>query len=134
LHLELKGEISLGEAHSVADEFEKRAAGIIYEPLQIITHLEPIPDRVLQPGGEIALAKRERYLEMIAHHTSPDQVLELNTYRQGGRVGVAVKVGAAASASLNEAHNLAETIERELITHFPEIHRVTVHVEPESAV
>ncbi len=130
LHLEMKGEISLGEAHALADEFERRAAGIVYQPLQFVTHLEPIPDRVLEAGGEIAVGKRERYLQAIAGYALRDHILALETYRLGGRVGVAVKVRADPAASLKEAHNQAENIERALMDHFPEIHRVTVHMEP----
>jgi cation diffusion facilitator family transporter len=132
LHLELKGEISLVEAHALADEFERRAGGIVYEPLQIVTHLEPIPDQVLKPGGEIARGKRQKYLEAITGITDRGHIQELDTYQLGGRVGVAVTIRADPLASLNEAHLLAENIERALMASFPEIHRVTVHMEPEA--
>ena len=72
-------------------------------------------------------------MEAIGGYTDPERVLELDTYRLGGRVGVAVKIQADQDASLNEAHNLAENIERGLMALFPEIHRVTVHMEPDTA-
>ena len=47
LHLEMPGNISLGEAHNLADQFEERFGTRWPEIQHIISHLEPLPDGVL---------------------------------------------------------------------------------------
>ena len=134
LHLEMRSDISLGEAHEMADEFEARVAAQASRPFKLIAHLEPIPDQVLYPEPDTKPELRQDIRDQILARTGENRLRDFQTYRLGQRVGVAAAVTAPASSSLADAHQLSETIERELLNHFPEIHRVTVHVEPEETV
>ena len=131
LHLEMPSNISLGEAHEMADAFEARVAAQATRPFKLIAHLEPIPGQVLYPDPDTPPELRKEIQDMILKRMGAESLRELSTYRLGQRIGVAAAVTAPASSSLAEAHQLTETIERELLNAFPEIHRVTVHVEPE---
>ncbi len=131
LHLEMRSDITLGEAHALADDFESRVAAQASRPFRLIAHLEPIPNKVLYPELDTTPELQREIHEIILKRTGEKQLREFQTYRLGQRVGVSAAVTAPASSSLAEAHNLSEAIERELLNKFPEIHRVTVHVEPE---
>jgi cation diffusion facilitator family transporter len=131
LHLEMPSGISLGEGHKLADEFEERVSAQASRPFRLIAHLEPIPDQVLYPDPDTSPELRQKIHELILSRTGKDKLREFQTYRLGQRVGVVAIVTAPESSSLAEAHNLSETIERELLNEFSEVHRVIVHVEPE---
>jgi divalent metal cation (Fe/Co/Zn/Cd) transporter len=133
LHLEMLPELSLREAHALADEFEQRVAEGASRPFRLIAHLEPVPDDVLHPEPDIPQSIRDLIRTLIVSRIGESRLSELQTYRFGPRIAVTASVSIRAGASLAEAHALSEAIERELLNAVPQIHRVTVHVEPEEA-
>jgi cation diffusion facilitator family transporter len=133
LHLEMSPGISLREAHALADEFEQRVAEGASRPFRLIAHLEPVPDEVLHPDPNIPQDLQDRIKRLIIDRTGQGRLLDLQTYRFGQRVGVTATLSIRTDASLAEAHALSEMLERELLNDVPQIHRVTVHVEPEEA-
>jgi divalent metal cation (Fe/Co/Zn/Cd) transporter len=101
-------------------------------PNTVITHLEPLPERVLQPDrDEIHPDLEADTRTALSDHIGSNNLLELRTYLFGEHAGIAVRLCMPADSSLAEAHNRAERIERELLVRFPDLHRVVVHVEPE---
>ncbi|HUF38662.1 MAG TPA: cation diffusion facilitator family transporter [Anaerolineales bacterium] len=131
LHLEMPAGISLQDAHAQADEFERRVAEGASRPFRLIAHLEPVPDDVLHTDPDIPEALRDRIRDLIVRRTGERRLRDLQTYRFGLRIGVTAAVTIRSDASLSEAHALSENLERELLNTFPQIHRVTVHIEPE---
>jgi divalent metal cation (Fe/Co/Zn/Cd) transporter len=131
LHLEMRPDISLLEAHALADDFERRVAEGATRPFRLIAHLEPVPDDVLHPAPDLPQSIRDRIRDLILKRTGDGRLQELQTYRLGMRVGVTASISIRKDASLSEAHALSEAIERELLNEMPLVHRVTVHVEPE---
>ena len=131
LHLEMLPDISLKDAHALADAFERRVAEGATRPFRLIAHLEPVPDDVLHPEPDIPRSIRDTIRALIVSRTGESRLRELQTYRFGPRIAVTASVTIRAGASLAEAHALSEAIERELLNAVPQIHRVTVHVEPE---
>jgi cation diffusion facilitator family transporter len=131
LHLEMRGSLSLGEAHALADEFERRVREIAARPVRLITHLEPIPDTVLPPDPAVPPELHDAIRRVITDLIGSRAILELQTHRHPAGISVAARVCLPPRLSLNEAHNAAEQIERALLTQFPRVHRVTVHMEPE---
>jgi cation diffusion facilitator family transporter len=134
LHLEMTPDISLKEAHALADEFEQKVREGARRPFRLIAHLEPVPDEVLHPDPDIPVGLRDRIERLIVDRTGKGRLLDLQTYRFGQRIGVTATLSSRSDASLAEAHALSETIERELLNAVPQIHRVTVHVEPEEGL
>jgi cation diffusion facilitator family transporter len=132
LHLEMPGELSLGEAHAKAEEFEGRAQAMWPRASSVITHMEPITPAVLPVvTGPIGPLKVDLG-EAVRAQVGEGNLLELKLRTVGGHYSAAIRIRLPAEATLAEAHAKAETLERELLTRFPELYRVTVHVEPPS--
>ncbi|MDX1436337.1 MAG: cation diffusion facilitator family transporter [Anaerolineales bacterium] len=134
VHLEMAGDLSIGEAHALAEEFESRVEEEWPQTGQVVTHLEPLPETV-QGGAaleesELAGEVRRAILELL----DEGDLQEVQISRIGGGRNAAVIVSFPDGYSLVEAHQIAEKIERELLLGFPDLHRVIVHVEPESTI
>ncbi|NJN44395.1 MAG: cation-efflux pump [Anaerolineae bacterium] len=132
MHLEMPSDISLGDAHILAEMFEKRIMEASSRPHTVITHLEPLSRRVLLAEQHIDYSLETEIRAAIASHVGAQNLLELKTYNHDHHISVAARLCMASDLSLAEAHNVAEDIERDLLTKFPNIYRVTVHVEPKA--
>jgi cation diffusion facilitator family transporter len=132
MHLEMNGNISLGEAHALAEEFENRVYAASTQPNTVITHLEPLEHQVLQPEQSLDPVLETEIRTIIATYVGENNLIELKTYLYKHHASVAVRLGMPADLPLTEAHLVAESIERDLLSRFPGIYRVTVHVEPET--
>lgn len=131
LHLEISGEVSLGAAHSLADDFEERVRQRWPEAARILTHLEPIPGQVL-PGGTPAEASiSDRVRAALLRHVTEAQILECDTQHNGGQLVVTATLRFPAGRPLAEAHAVLERIETELFASELGLGRVTLHAEPE---
>lgn len=129
MHLEMPANISLGEAHGLAEAFEKRVYAASTRPDTIITHLEPLDREVMQPESRIDPTFEAEIREVISTYVG-ENILELNIYFSKHHANVAVRICLPTHMPLTEAHTVAENIERDLLTKFPNVYRVTVHVEP----
>ena len=58
------------------------------------------------------------------------EILELQILQSGGEGNLAIRASVRPDLSLKDAHRLAEKLERDLLLAFPELARVTVHLEP----
>ncbi len=133
LHLELPPDVSLRQAHDLAEEFERRACRRWLRIHAIITHLEPLPAQVLTASAP-AIAPTVDEVRAFAAAQSPlGDVRSVQVRPVAGHVSAALQVALPEELSLREAHTLAEVLERALLTHFPRLERVTVHVEPRRA-
>ncbi|NUM46852.1 MAG: cation diffusion facilitator family transporter [Anaerolineales bacterium] len=129
MHLEMPADILLGEAHDLAEDFEKRVYAASTRPNTVITHLEPLDREVIELENRIDPAFEAEIRELITTYVG-ENILELNIYFSQHHANVAVRLCLPAEMPLTEAHTVAENIERDLLTRFPNIYRVTVHVEP----
>jgi divalent metal cation (Fe/Co/Zn/Cd) transporter len=130
LDLEISGDITLGEAHQLADDFEARALKFWPQATSVTTHLEPLSNIMLypsRPGDEILQVAVEDYLKSQSEEISVlgVQVLVLNDSKS-----LTIKLGMPASISLNASHLQVEEVKRKILSQFPEVSRVVVHVEP----
>ncbi len=130
LHLEMPPEISLRQAHTLADDFERRARRKWPGIHVIVTHLEPLPSRVLV-ARETAVAPQDDAIRRFASAQTPQGVIhEARVHSAAGHISAAIQLSLPGDLSLEEAHLQAEMLERALLVQFPRLERVTVHVEP----
>jgi cation diffusion facilitator family transporter len=130
LDLEIAGEITLGEAHQLADDFEAQALKFWPQAARLTTHLEPKSSKILNPSGtgdetlQVAVAD---YLKSQPHKISVlgTQALVLNDSKS-----LTIKIGMPSNISLNISHLQVEEVKRKILSHFSEVSRVVVHVEP----
>jgi cation diffusion facilitator family transporter len=129
-HLEFKENLTLQEAHAAAEEFESRIRQKWPETDSIITHLEPLPQQIQQPTAEEDERLKQEIKDYLTAQFSPEQVLEIHTHPMNGHINVALRLGLPGETRLEDAHNLAEKVERELLSNIGDLQRITVHIEP----
>ncbi|MFN2197313.1 MAG: cation diffusion facilitator family transporter [Anaerolineales bacterium] len=131
VHLELPGIDSLEDAHETAEQYELRVRSQRPEIDSLITHLEPLPERVRKPEISENEKLRQTVKNYLQQYFDANQILEIHTHQLDGHDGVAIRIGIKGETSLIDAHNLSEQLERELLNQLPEVSRVIIHVEPQ---
>jgi cation diffusion facilitator family transporter len=124
LHLKLPGELSLEEAHEVAERVEVTIMEVVPEIGAVQTHLEPLTEA--SAAVELAPDDVARIVREVAG-TPPRGVRVLRT--SDGLVAF-VTLGLDAASTLADAHGRASEIEERLRREHPEIADVIVHTEP----
>jgi cation diffusion facilitator family transporter len=130
-HLEFKGDTTLDEAHDQAESYESRVRQEWPEISSIITHLEPLPESVNTPAADGNAELLARIRSYLLERYREEQLIEVHSHHLDGHDSVAIRLGLPAETSLVAAHQQAEDLERALLTHFANLKRVIVHMEPE---
>lgn len=130
MHLEIPGDATLAQAHDLAETFEQRVHRHWPQAASVITHLEPLAE-VLLPGEVVPDPRLVMQVEhVLAELVGAEHVLEVQWRHTHEQPGVAIRLCLSAALPLADAHACAERIERVLMTRFPMLYRVIVHVEP----
>lgn len=132
VHLEFKDDVSLGEAHQMADKFEEGIMKHWSRAAQIITHLEPLPERLLLPGEEIDSDEITRIRARLLTHIKSDQLIDLQVFSSGEHLHAAIKMSLPPNLPLIHVHTFTEMVETDLLKQIPILSRVTLHVEPKN--
>jgi cation diffusion facilitator family transporter len=134
LHLEMASDLTLAEAHAVANAFEIRARAALPGLREIVTHLEPVPTSLPGEGGRLSAAEitnlRARLGSLADAVAGPAACHDVMLHDISGHVTATLHVTQPADMPLTEAHRLAESIEHHLHSQVPAISRIVVHVEP----
>jgi divalent metal cation (Fe/Co/Zn/Cd) transporter len=128
LHLKLPGDLTLGEAHAVAEQVERAIVEAVPEVDAVQTHLEPLAEAgegTAAAGGEDAAVVERIVVDSLGRPPRELRVLETTE----GLVAF-VTLGLDAEGSLAEAHARASEIEERIRRERPEIADVIVHTEP----
>ena len=124
LHVKLPGELTLEEAHEVAEEVERAICAAVPEIRKVQTHLEPLKEA--SPAVELEAGEVERIVREVAG-ASPRAVRVLRT--ADGLVAF-LTIGVDPESTLALAHARASAVEKRLRAEYPEIADVIVHTEP----
>ncbi len=132
MHVEVRGGLSLAEAHALVSQFEERLRARLPEVREVLTHIEPLAAhgslaamdaaeaRALQEQA-LAIA-RALYPEAGWHHARMRPTL-------GGYV-LTLHCYLPPQTRVEEAHAVAERVETAIRSAHPQIRRVTIHTEP----
>jgi len=131
VHLEFPAKVSLGEAHTLADEFETQVKGRWPQAEHVVTHLEPLPEDVLATDENIDPDQEALIRFLLSQHLKEGQLRDLRLFISGGHLHTAITIALPPSLPLTEAHAFTEQIETDLLKQVPALSRVTLHVEPE---
>jgi cation diffusion facilitator family transporter len=131
VHLEFPTKVSLGEAHSLADEFEAQVKGHWPQAEQVVTHLEPLLGDVMATDEHIDSEQEDSIRAILNQHLKKGQLSDLRLFISGSHLHTAITIALPASLPLTEAHAVTEQIETDLLKQVPALWRVTLHVEPE---
>ena len=126
LHLKLPGELSLDDAHDVAEEVERAIATSVPEVAAVQTHLEPLA--VESSGREVEQDPAE--VERIVVEVTGGRPRSVRFLRTDEGMMVFLTLGLPGAASLAEAHARASVIEERIRKALPDVADVIVHTEP----
>jgi divalent metal cation (Fe/Co/Zn/Cd) transporter len=129
LHLKLPGELSLEEAHEIAEDVERAIRAAVPAVAAVQTHLEPLSEEVHVQTAEDVDDERSLVLRIVRDELGrePRELRFLHT--DEGLVAF-LTLGLDPDASLSAAHAQASEIEQRVRAARPEIADVIVHTEP----
>ena len=126
LHLKLPGELSLDEAHAVAEEVERAIRDAVPEVAEVQTHIEPLAEEAVGHEVEADSATVER----IVRDATGASPRELRFLRTDDGLVVLLTLALAGDATLAGAHSSASTVEERIRGALPDVADVIVHTEP----
>ena len=129
LHACVNPELSVEEAHKIAETIELRLKAEI-KPLENVTvHIEPLGIAV--PANEINEAQLKKTIYEVAKGIAGNlRIKRIVTYAADGERYINIDCCFTKQIQIKEAHSIASQIEKETKEHFANA-VVTVHIEPE---
>jgi cation diffusion facilitator family transporter len=129
LHLKLPGELSLEEAHEIAEEVERAIRAAAPEVAAVQTHLEPLSEEARVAAAEDVDDERAVVLRIVRDELGRDP-RELRFLHTDEGLVAFLTLGLDPNASLSAAHAQASEIEQRVRDARPGIADVIVHTEP----
>jgi cation diffusion facilitator family transporter len=111
---------AVGQGHAAADAVEAAVHGALPES-DVVVHVEPQVDRS---------ALRERALAAAQRVSRVREIHNLSVLRVGRSIEVSLHLKLPGDLPLDEAHQVATEVEREIVAAVPEIDAVQTHLEP----
>ena len=127
LHVKLPGDLSLEEAHEIAEQLESAICAAVPEIAGVQTHLEPLAET--QDAREVQAAD-EAVVRRIVKEATGTGPRELRFLRTDGGLVAFLTLGLDATSRLDDAHAQASEIEERIRRERPDIADVIVHTEP----
>jgi cation diffusion facilitator family transporter len=131
LHLKLPGDLSLEEAHEVAEQVERAIVDAVPEVDSVQTHLEPLGETSegREPAARDIQADRETVTRIVRETTgSPPRELRFLHTDDGLVAFLTLEVNP--TTPLSDAHARASEVEERIRRERPSIADVIVHTEP----
>jgi len=110
---------AVGQGHAVADAVEEALERAL-PGSDVVVHVEPLPDAGLRERAHAAALSVRRVREI--HNLALVEV--------GGRTELSLHLKLPGDLPLDEAHEVAEQVERAICAAVPEIDSVQTHLEP----
>ena len=126
LHVKLPGDLSLEEAHDIAEQLERAVCAAVPEIAGVQTHLEPLTET--SAAREVPVD--EAMVARVVRETIGSDPRELRVLRTDAGLVAFLTLGLDASSTLDEAHARASEIEERIRRERPDIADVIVHTEP----
>ena len=131
LHLKLPGDLSLDEAHEVANEVEGAIEDALPGVDAVQTHLEPLAEEAegRRARGAEVTRDAEAVTRIVLERTGAAP-RELRFLETADGLVVFLTLGLDPSAPLAEAHSRASEVEERIRAELPTISEIIVHTEP----
>jgi cation diffusion facilitator family transporter len=129
LHLKLPADLSLAEAHAIAEEVERAIRDEVPEVSSVQTHLEPLTEVAVGMAAHDVREENDLVVRIVRDETGrPPRGLRFLHTDDGLVAYLTLAVGG--ETTLGEAHARASRIEERIRTERPDIADVIVHTEP----
>jgi cation diffusion facilitator family transporter len=126
LHLKLPGQLSLDDAHEVAELVERAIVDSVEEVSAVQSHLEPLDEEAA--GREVPEVPAD--VEALVMAASGREPRAARLLRTGDGLVLFLTLVVEGSATLTEAHATAGAVAARIREAHPEIAEVIVHTEP----
>ena len=126
LHLKLPGDLSLEEAHAIAEEVERAIIDAVPEVASVQTHLEPLAEA----GGAAEVEGDDATVRRIVREVTGVEPRELRFLDTDEGLVAHMTLRLGSGQALADAHARASEIEERIRLRLPEIADVVVHTEP----
>ena len=131
LHIKLPGDLSLDEAHEIAEEVELAIRSAVPEVTSVQTHLEPLAEEIAgtRPGAHEIADDRATVSRIVRDVTGADPV-ELRFLNTDEGLVAYLTLHLTGGTALSDAHAEASVVEERIRSERPDIADVIVHTEP----
>lgn len=131
LHIKLPGDLSLDDAHEIAEEVERAIREAVPEIDAVQTHLEPLAEEGsgTRPG-EKEVADDHDVVTRIVRETTGHEPAELRFLHTDEGLVAYLTLHLTSGTALADAHAQASHIEEQIRRERPDIADVLVHTEP----
>ena len=130
VHLEFSDQVTLRQAHDLAEEFENQVKRHWPDIEEVITHLEPVPKKVLELESNASVSVERKIYQVLEKFVPIDQVKSLHLYQTGDHLHANLVLDLPGEMELTQAHEIAEQIELSLRSQPSGVSHVIVHLEP----
>lgn len=135
LHVKFPGDMTLADAHLIAEELEADITREVEGVQRVDTHLEPLAPR--QKAASDVTAKESTlvaWTRALAEQLPEVQNChEILVSSEAGGMALVIHCEAEPGLSVDAAHQASTRIEDSVHRRWPEVTRVTVHFEPEGS-
>lgn len=133
LHLEVSANMTVKQAHDVADEVEKKVRTLNADVSGVTVHIESASERISKE-----LAGTETELVSYIEHVSkrfPEikSVSNIRIRRFGNIIHVVCNCRFDSKLTIKNAHEIANKLESNIKKAYPNIARIDIHEEPDQA-
>jgi len=129
LHAYVNPELSVEEAHKIAETIEHRMQAEIKALENVTVHVEPAG--VAIPAAEVNESQLRNVVTDVAKSIAGNlRIKRVLTYAAGGKRYINIDCCFTKQVQIKEAHRIASAVEKETKEHFANA-VVTVHIEPE---
>lgn len=129
LHANVNPELSVEEAHKIAETIEHKMYADIKSLEHVTVHVEP--SGVASPTAEINDAQLQKVIEKVARGIARNmRIKRVVTYVSENKRYINIDCCFTKHVQIKDAHRLASQVEKETKEHFVNA-VVTVHIEPE---
>jgi divalent metal cation (Fe/Co/Zn/Cd) transporter len=130
LHLEVSANMTVKQAHDVAEQVEARIEAAAPSIAEVTVHIESASERVSRELAGVQ-TELESYIEHAAQHFPEiKEVCRINIRRFGNAMHLVLKCRFDQNLSIERAHEIATKLEKEIRGDYPKITRIDIHEEP----
>jgi cation diffusion facilitator family transporter len=130
LHVKLPGDLSLEEAHEIAEQLESSISAAVPEISGVQTHLEPLAETTEAREAREAEADDAAIVRRIVREATGAEPRGLRFLRTDVGLVAFLTLGLDGTSRLDDAHSRASQIEERIRRERPDIADVIVHTEP----
>jgi divalent metal cation (Fe/Co/Zn/Cd) transporter len=130
LHLEVSANMTVKQAHDVADQVERNIRKADSDISEVTVHIESASDRISRELTGVE-AELESYVEHVAERFPEiKDVCNVEIRRFGNTAHLVLRCRFDPNLSIEKAHEISSQLEKEIRTAYPSITRIDIHEEP----